>query len=134
MIQNAINLEIEKKPYVEISNNKDIEELNKLTASNAENIIYYKPKSVTENELKQFAIQNKMFKPTARVESYPEIKTSKGVIIGVCNISMFCGLTLSFVKELPRYKSIRPQDYDPTQHRLREIACQKDDIIKMSSK
>lgn len=133
MIQNAINLEIEKT-YVEISNDKDIKELNKLTASNAENIIYYKPKSFTENELEQFAVQNKKFKPAARVESYPEIKTSNGVIVGAYNISMFCRLTLSFVKELPRYKSIRPQDYDPTQHRLREIAYLKDDIIKMSSK
>lgn len=108
--------------------------MNKLTASNAENIIYYKPKSITENELEQFANQNKKFKPTTRVESYPEIKTSNGVIVGACNISMFCRLTLSFVKELPRYKSIRPQDYDPTQHKLREIAYFKDDIIKMSSK
>lgn len=123
-----------KKTYVEISNDKDIKELNKLTASNAENIIYYKPKSITENELEQFANQNKKFKPTTRVESYPEIKTSNGVIVGACNISMFCRLTLSFVKELPRYKSIRPQDYDPTQHKLREIAYFKDDIIKMSSK
>lgn len=123
-----------KKTYVEISNDKDIKELNKLTASNAENIIYYKPKSVTEYELKQFAAQNKKFKPTIRVESYPEIKTSNGVIVGACNISMFCKLALSFVKELPLYKSIRPQDYNPAQHRLREIAYLKDDIIKMSSK
>lgn len=123
-----------KKTYVEIVQDKDINELNKLTASNAENIIYYEPKSIVENELKKIAVQNKKFKPSARVETYPELKSANGVIIGAHNISMFCKLSLSFVKELPRYKAIRPQDYDPTQHKFREIAYIKDDIVKMSSK
>lgn len=123
-----------KKTYVEITQDNDICELNKLTASNAENILYYKPGSITEYTLKQLATQNKKNKPSSRVETLPELKSSEGVIIGNRNISMFCKLKLSFVKELPRYKAIQPQSFNPTQHQFREIAYIKDDIIKMTLK
>lgn len=123
-----------KKTYVEITQDNDICELNKLTASNAENILYYKLGSITEYTLKRLATQNKKNKPSSRVETLPELKSSKGVIIGNRNISMFCKLKLSFVKELPRYKAIQPQSFNPTQHQFREIAYIKDDIIKMTLK
>lgn len=123
-----------KKTYVEIIQDNDICELNKLTASNAENILYYKPNSITEYTLKQLATQNKRNKPSSRVETLPELESSRGVIVGSHNISMFCKLKLSFIKELPRYKAIQPQSFNPTQHQFREIAYIKDDIIKMTSK
>lgn len=123
-----------KKTYVEITQDKDIYELNKLTASNAESILYYKSGSVAEHTLKQFAAQNKKNKPSTHVEALPRLKSSKGVIVGSRNISMYCKLNLSFVKELPRYKAIQPQEFDPAQHQQRDIAYIKDDIIKMSSK
>ncbi len=123
-----------KKTYVEISREEDIKELNKLTASNAENIIYYKLKSVSKDELERYAVLNKKFKPVTRVEPVPEQNISNDVILGAISISMFCGLSLSFIKELPNYKFLRPQDYNSDLHRFREIAYYKDEIIRMSSK
>lgn len=124
----------DRKTYVEIAQDDDICELNKLTASNAENVLYYKYGSITEYTLKQFATQNKKNKPSSRVETLPELKSSRGVIVGTRNTSMFCRLKLSFIKELPRYKAIQPQSFNPTLHQFREIAYIKDDIINMTSK
>lgn len=124
----------QKKTYVEIIQDSDIYELNKLTALNAENILYYEPDSITEHALKQLAIQSKNSKPSSRVGALPELKSSKGVIVGAYDISMFCKLKLSFIKELPRYKAIQPQDFDPTKHQFREIAYIKDYLMKIASK
>lgn len=123
-----------KKTYVEIMQDNDVCELNKLTASNAENIIYYKPYSITEFTLKQLAAQNIKYKPSVRVRTFPELKSPKGVIVGSHNVSMFCKLKLSFIKELPVYKAIQPQNFDPSKHQFREITYIKDDVIKISSK
>lgn len=123
-----------KKTYVEIKQDNDVCELNKLTAANAEKILYYKPYSITEYAIKQLATQNEKYKPSARVEAIPELKSSRVVIVGSRNVSMFCKLKLSFVKELPIYKAIEPLNFDPSKHQFREIAYIKDDIIKMSSK
>lgn len=111
-----------KKAYVEITQNKDICELNKLTAANAENILYYKQNSITEYKLREFATQGKKNKPSTRIEMLPELQSPQGTIVGSHNVSMFCKLKLSFIKELPNYKAIQPQDFDPTQHRFRNIA------------
>lgn len=123
-----------KKDYVEITQNKDIYELNKLTVSNAENVIYYKPETISEYNLKHLVTQVKNFRRLSRVEAFPELKSPKGnPIIGAHNISVFCKLILSFVKELPKYKALHMCDYDPCIHQFREIAYIKDDIIKATS-
>lgn len=119
-----------KKNYVELTQEKDIEELNKLTASNAEGVLYYLPGSISENQLEKLSGQNKYYKPQKRVEEYPEIPTADGVIVGSYHCSLFCKLSLSFVKELPRYRTLRKQDFNCREHLLREIAYIKDEIVR----
>ena len=122
-----------KKTYVELILEKDIDELNKLTASNAEGVLYYLSGSISENRLQRLSEYNKRFKPTKHVEEYPEELTTNGVIVGTYHCSLFCKLTLSFVKELPRYKALRTQDFNPKEHLFREIANMKDEIVKMTT-
>lgn len=109
-----------RKAYVEITQNCDICELNKLAASNAENTIYYKPGSITDYELKQVATQNKKNKPSSHIETLPELESSEGgTIVSSRNKVMFCKLKLSFIKELPHYKAIQPKCFNPAQHQYR---------------
>ena len=119
-----------RRNYVELTQEKDIEELNKLTASNAEGVLYYLPGSISENQLEKLSGQNKYYKPQKRVEEYPEIPTADGVIVGSYHCSLFCKLSLSFVKELPRYRTLRKQDFNCREHLLREIAYIKDEIAR----
>ena len=114
-----------KKEYVEIFHYKDIQELNKLTVANSENVIYYMPSTFTERNIELMVQKCIKFKPTKHIDTFPELKTSEGVIFGACNVSIFCHLALSFVKELPQYKALRPQDYDASKHRMRNAVIYK---------
>nr|DAX20102.1 MAG TPA: hypothetical protein [Caudoviricetes sp.] len=71
-----------------------------------------------------------LYKTQKRVEEYPEIPTADGVIVGSYHCSLFCKLSLSFVKELPRYRTLRKQDFNCREHLLREIAYIKDEIVR----
>lgn len=114
-----------KKEYIEIFHDKDIQELNKLTVANSENVIYYMPSTFTERNIELMVQKCIKFKPTKHIDTFPELKTSEGIILGACNVSIFCHLTLSFVKELPQYKALRPQDYDASKHRMRNAVIYK---------
>lgn len=64
---------------------------------------------------------------------YPAIPlTEKEEIIGVHNNPIQCKLTLSFVKELTRYKMLNVNDFNPSKHLYRDIAYFKDEIVKQS--
>ena len=78
-------------------------------------------------------VNPKKYKPNIRAEIYPDITLSeKEEIIGVHNNPIQCKLTLSFVKELTKYKMLNVNDFDPSKHRYRDIVYLKDEIVKRS--
>lgn len=122
-----------KRTYVDLTQPTDVLELNKLSAVNAESVLYYMNGSIPDNQLQLLASYNKKYKPNIRAEMYPDITLSeKEEIIGVHNNPIQCKLALSFVKELTKYKMLNVNDFDPSKHRYRDIAYLKDEIVKRS--
>lgn len=120
-----------KKNYVYIENDKDIDELNKLIISKSSQVIYFNPDDYSEYKIKNIAGKIKKYRIDQKVESYPDIKTSEGnPIIGSYHKPIFCNLSLTFMKELPKFASLKPCQYNPSIHRLREIAYYKDILVR----
>ena len=107
-----------KKNYVELKE-KDIEELNKLTALYAEKVLYFSPESITDSDLKSLSENNKQFKQSEQFGENADIPVHNGVIIGFHSISLFCKLNLSFIKELDKYRSLRKEDFDEEKYLYR---------------
>lgn len=123
-----------KKNYVEITDENDIKELNKLSACSANKVIYYKAGTISKPEIVSLGELAMRFKPEAQVETIEGGKTDNGEIVGTLRRSMFCHLKLNFVKELPVFKAKTKESYNPRTDRLREIAYYKDEIVKRSRK
>lgn len=123
-----------KKKYVEINDENDIWELNKLSACSANKVIYYKAGTVSKPELLCLGEQVMRFKPENQVETFEGFKSENSEIIGTQRRSMFCQLKLNFVKELPAFKAKTKESYNWNTDRLREIAYYKDEIVKRSKK
>lgn len=118
-----------KKAYVELTQPADIGNLNKLSACYANEMLYCLNGSMSSYELEKLAILRGKFRPKERVESIDGIKHNGGEIVGTRANSIYCKLSLSFVKELPASKAITPQSYHPLRDRLRPIAYIKDEFI-----
>ena len=119
-----------RQPYTEITNKRDIGELNKLTAVNAFQTIFYNPKVTTVNELSRLAHYHKKYAVENKVIEIKGVNAKTGnTIMGVHQIGIMCGLQLSFVKYLPLFAAKTPQSFDPFTDRLREIAYYKDELI-----
>ena len=110
-----------KREYVELNQGKDIDELNKLTSCNSGGLLYYYHGTIS---CQGFVALSKVWrkiipKPIEWVvrDLYPGKS-----ILGVRYPSMFCKLSLSFIKELPLYKALQPEDFDCQKHRLRSLA------------
>lgn len=123
-----------KKKYVDCIQVNDIKELNKLTASNSNEVILFKDGSITKSEVESLAKSANRYKLVNRVHTFEGFKSGNSEFIGAENISLFCNLRLSFIKELPNFKCKTPETFDWNKDRLREIAYLKDDIIRMSRK
>lgn len=122
-----------KRNYIDITQVSDVLELNKLSAVNAENVIYYMKDSISDYELQLLARYNKKYNPHISAEMYPEILLSeKEEIIGVHNNPIQCKLNFSFVRELTNYRMLNVQDFKPSKHLYRDIAYYKDEIVKHS--
>ncbi len=119
-----------KKKYVDLISEKDVEELNKLIVAKASNVVYFRPSTYSEYQIRNFCDCVMKYRLSDKVAGYPEMVSEDGnPIIGSYHIPMFCNLSLSFVKELPKYSFIKPNQYNPAIHRLREIAYYRDDFI-----
>lgn len=111
-----------KREYVELSQGKDIDELNKLTLCNSGEVLYYYPGTVSSQAINALREASSKFIPNVIESSMVDLSPNKSL----CRVrysSMFCKLSLSFIKELPRFKALHPEDFDCKKHRLRDVAA-----------
>ena len=94
-----------KKHYVELTQDKDVEQLNRLVACTADEVLYCKNGTVNISDLERYTKAHNAFHVSDPVRTFEACKTEKSEIIGAQQQSMFCKLNLSFVKELPYYKA-----------------------------
>ena len=119
-----------RQAYAEITNKRDVEELNKLTAVNAFQTILYNPKVTTMNETSRLAHYHKKYAVENKVVEIKGVNAETGnTIIGAHQIGIMCGLQLSFVKYLPVFAAKTPENFNPLTDRFREIASYKDELI-----
>ena len=98
-----------RQPYAEITNKRDVGELNKLTAVNAFQTILYNPKVTTVDELSRLAHYHKKYTVENKVVEIKGVNAETGnTIMGVHKIGIMCGLQLSFVKYLPIFATKLP--------------------------
>lgn len=109
-----------KKHYVEITQVADVEQLNKLVACTADEVLYCKNGSCYLSDLQAMVKAHKRFHVEETTRQFDGImKNETSEIIGAEHISMYCHLNLSFVKELPNYKSKTASNFDYNQDRFR---------------
>ena len=111
-----------KREYVELNQGKDIDELNKLTLCNSGEVLYYYPGTVSSQAINALREASGKFIPNVIESSMVDLSPNKSL----CRVrysSMFCKLSLSFIKELPRFKALHPEDFDCKKHRLRDVAA-----------
>lgn len=118
-----------KKTYVELTQSSDIDNLNKLSACYANEMLYCLNGTISSYDLEKLVILREKFRPEERVETIEGIKHNGGEIVGTITNSIYCKLNLTFVKELPASKAITTQNYHPLHDRLRPIAYIKDELI-----
>lgn len=110
-----------KKHYVEITQVSDVEQLNKLVACTADEVLYCKNGSCSHLDLQIIAKYHKRFHVVETTRQFDGImKSESSEIIGVEHISMYCHLNLSFVKELPNNKCKTAANFDFNHDRFRE--------------
>lgn len=109
-----------KREYVELDQEKDIDELNKLTSCNSGGLLYYDPRTVSIQELDALGKMSSKFAPKS-IESKVEGLSSNESRCTARHPSLFCKLSLSFIKELPRFKALRPKDFDSSKHMFRDL-------------
>jgi len=119
-----------KKTYVEITQLPDVDNLNKLSACYANEMLYCLNGSMSSVELDQLANMHDKYRPTDRVETIDGIKHDHGEIVGTYTNSIYCKLNLQFVKELPSSKAINAKNYNPHNDRLRPIVYMRDELIR----
>lgn len=119
-----------KKSYVEITQKADIENLNKLSACYANEMLYCLNGSISSYDLEKLADMHDKFRPTNRANAISGIKHGNGEIVGTITNSIYCKLALQFVKELPASKAITAKNYETFLDRLRPIAYIKDELIR----
>ena len=108
-----------KKHYVEISQEKDVDELNRLVACTADEVLYCFKGSVNLSDLERYAKSHVRFSPAETMHTFKFAQSETSEIVGGQAISMFCKLNLSFVKELPTFKAKTKETFDFNKDRLR---------------
>ena len=110
-----------KSEYVELDQDKDIDELNKLTSCNSGGLLYYRHGTISCQEFVALSEVWRKIIPKPIEWVVRDLYPGKS-ILGVRYPSMFCKLSLSFIKELPLYKALQPEDFDCQKHGLRSLA------------
>lgn len=107
-----------KKRYVEISQESDVMELNKLVACYADKVLLFKQGCGNAN-LDDLGRAHDRFRVTNDMVPFKVSGTDNRVIFGFHHISMYCKLKLSFVKELTNYKARNIKSYPQIRDRIR---------------
>lgn len=119
-----------KKKFVLLTLEKDIVELNKLIIAKATNVIYCNPTLYSEYQIGKLCRDNIIYRLKERVGSYIDMTLKDGSeIIGSYHIPVFCKLSLSFLKELPKYSYLKPHQYNPNIHKFRDIAFYRNALL-----
>ena len=111
----------EEKEYVELAQEKDIDELNKLTVCNLDKVLYYRHGTVSNQEIVTLSEASRGGIPNPIECSVEDLFPNKSLCI-VSNSSLFCNLSLSFIEELTPFKELQPEAFDPKRHSLRDVA------------
>lgn len=109
-----------KKHYVEITQDYDVDQLNRLVACTADEVLYCMNGYNTIYDLEHYANAHLKYHITDPVQTFEAFKTEKSEIIGAAHISMYCKLKLSFVKELPNYKAKTSSNFNYNTDRFRK--------------
>lgn len=119
------------KKVVDITSSTDIHELNKLIALEAHATLYSMDSTHHALPLADYVADRHHF----RCEKYTEPidvnpQDAAAPIIGVRNMMPHRHLSLSFVKQLPRYKAITRDSFNPSIHLYREISAYTDELLE----
>lgn len=122
---------VKRQKAVEIIDEHDVEELNKLTAINSRELFFYNPKKTNLAVLEKMANQKERFEAKEQIKDIPGIElTSGNMIIGLHRNSNKCNLHLSFIKYLPTYSLKTPKSFNSQTDLYREITYYKDKLEK----
>ena len=111
-----------KKHYVEIEQEKDVDQLNRLVACTADEVIFCRDGDCSISELENYAKAHKKYHITDPVQTFETKKNENSEIFGATNVTMYCKMHLSFIKELPNYKAKTSTNFDYCKDRLRKSA------------
>lgn len=109
-----------KKHYVELTQEQDVHQLNRLVACTADEVLYCENGKSNLYSLENYSNVHDKYHLDETVQTFETAKTETSEIIGAHGVSMFCKLKLSFVKELPLYKAKNRQNYDYKKDRFRK--------------
>ena len=120
-----------KQSYAELHNANDIQELNKLSIVNCNQVIYYQPSLTNTSTLERLSGNVKPIREQAPVQDISGVMAGSGnEVIGATNNPYWCRLRLEFLKYWGAYAYLTPDTFDQAKHRFREIAYHKDELIE----
>ena len=109
-----------KRHYIEVKQEVDVEQLNKLVACTADEVLYCFNGKTSISDLESLTIAHDRYYLEESVHTFETMKTETSEIIGAHSVSMFCKLQLSFIKELPTNKAITSQTFNYNKNRFRK--------------
>lgn len=126
---NVYKLGCQKHHFVDIKNEADIRELNKLIAVASYETLLFNPSLTNVTELNQLADLSDKFTPTEKIEEIQNIVDAGGnQIIGNHAKSLKCYLSLTFMRYRPEYAYKTKETFNPETDIFREITQYKDDL------
>ena len=111
-----------RKTYVELMQEHDVEQLNRLVACTADEVLYCEKGRSSDDDLQRYAKIHSKYHISDPVQTFDSFKSGSSEIFGVSSQPMFCKLELSFVKELPCYKARTASYYGYFANRYRKLA------------
>ncbi len=129
--ENVYKVGNRKQSYAELHNANDIYELNKLSIVNCNQVSYYQPSLTNVSTIGQISATVKPIREQEPVQEISGVMADTGnEIIGATNNPYWCKLKLEFLKYWGSYGCLTPDRFDQKQHRYREIAYHKDELIE----
>lgn len=120
-----------KQSYAELHDPNDIQELNKLSMVNCNQVIYYQPSLTNTSTLERLSGNVKSIREQDSIRDLSGVMSDTGhEIIGAGNNPYWCKLRLQFLKYWGPYGYLTPDKFDQTKHRFREITYHKDELIE----
>lgn len=120
-----------RQSYAELHSINDIQELNKLSIVNCNQVVYYQPSLTNTATLERLSGIAKPIREQDPVQDLSGVMADTGnQIIGAGTNPYWCNLRLEFLKFWGPYSYLTPDTFNLAQHRYREIAYHKDELIE----